>query len=76
MNLCPYKGPCQGCEKRTAEPNCHISCPEYLAYRAKIDAGKAKAMSEVRLNQYNSDNFRRIEKRKHRQYYGTHTSGQ
>lgn len=29
--------PCKDCPDRVVEPNCHMTCEKYLAYRAKID---------------------------------------
>ena len=38
MTLTPYDAPCKGCRERCAEPNCHTTCPRYLAFRAAVDA--------------------------------------
>ena len=29
--------PCKGCPNRTVEPNCHMTCETYLAFRAERD---------------------------------------
>lgn len=29
--------PCKGCRDRVVEPNCHMTCEKYLAYRAHVD---------------------------------------
>lgn len=59
--------PCKGCTSRdvTLEHNCHMDCSKYLAYRKRIDDGKAAAYAEICLNQYNMDLTAKIKKRQH-----------
>ena len=40
------KCPCKGCEHRTITPNCHMSCPPYLAYHAARDRINEKRREE------------------------------
>lgn len=32
---------CKGCEFRTVEPNCHMTCETYLAWKERWSQGKA-----------------------------------
>jgi hypothetical protein len=34
--------PCKGCEDRTADPNCHMTCKRYCEYRAWKDERNAE----------------------------------
>lgn len=44
------KSPCKGCEDRTVEPNCHMTCDRYLAYEAsRKELYKAK-LDTMRCN--------------------------
>lgn len=52
MKITPYDSPCKGCTSRTVEPNCHTDCPAYLAFRAKIDADRAKKYVKIGLDAY------------------------
>lgn len=38
--------PCKGCQDRTVEPNCHITCEEYIAYQLRVEQSK-KTLAEL-----------------------------
>lgn len=63
MILTSRKAPCKGCTDRCAEPNCHTTCPRYLAFRAAIDAGVAERYVKISLDDYTFDTVRRKQER-------------
>ena len=50
------KSPCKGCMFRTVEPNCHMTCKDYLKYeasrkeiyKAKLDAMRCNGLLKNR----------------------------
>ena len=46
------EAPCQGCEDRTVEPNCHMTCEKFLKYDAmnkKLQKERIKTAEENRV---------------------------
>ena len=43
------KAPCKGCSDRCADPNCHMTCDRYLAFRNERDAANSKRLMESKL---------------------------
>lgn len=44
--------PCKGCQNRTVEPNCHMGCEKYLAFRREIDKGYRERCIRAGLDSY------------------------
>lgn len=42
--------PCRGCEWRTAEPNCHDTCCQYLMAKEKADEVREKMQKEHQID--------------------------
>lgn len=59
MTLTPYDAPCKGCRERCAEPNCHTTCPRYLAFRAAVDAEASRQCVESGLDAYTFERINR-----------------
>lgn len=36
------RAPCKGCTERTAVPNCHMTCEQYLKWKAEDSIAKKK----------------------------------
>ena len=54
------KCPCYGCTKRVADPNCHPTCEEHLAWKKQNDARKEAEREFHRKNDNTmSDNKKR-----------------
>ena len=68
------KAPCLGCESRTVQPNCHMTCERYLQYRASREqalrnkseygmVNDAIARDQYRMHIRRNANFARRRKR-------------
>lgn len=56
--------PCKGCEERSADPNCHIYCEKYVAYKKARDQEKAEHIRIAKQEQILND----IEKSRKRRF--------